>query len=393
MKGIKLFRSVCGVLLIVVLLVIAACAAPPAKPAAPGEPAAPPAAEVYELTFAVQHPITCGMMAVVNPGWYNWLDRESGGRIKITPLASEQAAKAPDLYDAAKDGVVDIACQLPGFNPGRWPLSQVVELPFILPFPGCRVAAQTQYALFQKYPEIGAQLGDGTDVKIIGFHANGLSHIHTVDKPVKTMADMKGLICNVLGSEGVAAIKALGGTPETVLPGEMYDAMAKGVIDANALEWEGQIVWHLNELTHYSTQVGIHLITMIHAMNIDTWNSLPPDLQALFEGENANRIGMLHGYNFDKDDIMFEGLLDKQYKDEGGPGVYVLPDAERAKWMKACEPIHEAWVQAVAPEVGEAKARAILDDAKKFAAQFAGYPDEGCPDCEGILHDWGAPGY
>ncbi len=379
MKGRKLLFIVAAVAVIAGLL--AAC----------GAPAAP--SKVYELTFAVQHPITAPMMSVVNPGWYNWLDRESGGRIKITPLPSEQAAKAPDLYDAAADGVVDIACQMPAFQPGRWTLSEVMQLPFIFDFPGSRACAKTAWALFQKYPEIRDQLGDGKDVKVIGFHANGLAHVHTTKKDIRKMEDLKGLVLIALGSVGAKSMSALGATPESIMPGEMYDALAKGVTDGNALEWEGEFIWSLNELVHYSIQSGIFVSLFVHVMNMDTWNSLPRDLQKLFEGDNADRWGELHGYNFDKDDIMFRDMLDAQYKKEGGPGVIVLSPEERARWAKACEPIQEEWVKEAAKTVGEAKARAILEDAKKFAKQYAGYPDEACPKCAGTLKDWGAPGY
>jgi len=346
--------------------------------------------EVFELTFAAIHPAECGMMKVVNGGWANWLEEESGGRIKLTVFPSEQAAAAPEHYDAARTGVVDIACHMIGFNPGRWPLSDVAYLPLIFEFPGSRAAALTCMALYDKYPEIQAE---HQEVKVLGFHANAPQQVHTIDNPVHTLEDMQGLLVDTTGKWGVAAIQALGASPEGVMPTERYDAMSKGIFNADMSEWEGQMVWHLNELTHYSTECSLYLMTFIHVMNLDTWNSLPSDLQELFVGENARTFFALHGYNFDKDDIAFREMLDAQYKADGYEGIYVLPDEERARWVEAVQPLWEQWVQEAATVVGEAKARAILEDAINFAEQYGGYPDEACPDCADTLHEWGAPGY
>jgi len=342
--------------------------------------------KVYKLTFANQHPAEAPMNKVINQAWAKWLEKASKGRLEIVVYPAEQVAKAPNLYDAALNGLADITCQLLAFNPGRWPLTEVTQLPFLYDFPGSRAAAMTAMALFEKYPEIQAE---HKGVKILGFHATGLNHIHTVKKPVYKMEDLKGLLLNTNGKIGVNTIKYLGGTPETIFPAEQYDAMAKGVITGNVLEWEGQFIWHMNELTHYSTQASIALFVFVHAMNLDTWNSLPPDLQALLDSENGKMFHAVHGFNFDKDDIMFKNLLDEQYKKAGYPGVYVLTDEERARWIKAVQPVHEEWMQDAAKKVDEAKARAILDDTKKFGKQFGGYPDEACPECADTLRKWG----
>ncbi|MBN1380864.1 MAG: TRAP transporter substrate-binding protein [Deltaproteobacteria bacterium] len=356
-------------------------------------PAGAQAKDVYKLTFADQHPMEAPMNKVVNTAWIKWLDQASGGKVKVTLYPSETAAKAPDLYDAARDGLVDMSCQLIAMAPGRYPLLEVLQLPLIFNFPGSRPAALTAMALFEKYPEIQAEVGEGKAVKIIGFHANGPSHVHTVKKQIKKLEDLKGLILQGTGASSVAAIKALGATPETLMPGESYDAMAKGVVDADLIEWEGQFIWKINELTNYSTQVGLNLLIFIHCMNLDTYNSLPPEIQKLFIGDNAKLISTLHGYNFDKDDSMFKKMLDKQYKAKGNPGVYVLPDEERARWIAAVKPVWDQWVKKASKKVGEAKAKAILEDAQKFSKQFSGLPDDACPTCKDTLKKWGAPGY
>ncbi|MGB9662788.1 MAG: TRAP transporter substrate-binding protein [Moorellaceae bacterium] len=353
------------------------------------EPAKQSEGKVYELKFATMHPAESEMMKL-NEAWKNWIEKESGGRIKITLLPAEQAAKGTELYDAVMNGTVDIACQMIGLCPGRWPLTEVTDLPFILDNPGSRAAALTAWELFKKYPELQAE---HQGVKVIGFHANGLQHIHTTKKPVRTMEDLRGMVLCTAGKYSVGAVKLLGGTPETIAPGEKYDAMAKGVVEGNLSEWEGQYAFKLYELTKYSTEVGISLYTFIHVMNLDTWNSLPPDLQQLFSDDNCRLYSMLQGYNFDKRDLEYKKQLNDYYTSKGLPGVYELPQEEREKWKAAVLPLHEEWVKAAAAKIGEEKARAILEDAKQLAKQFAGYPDQANPEAAQILHGWGMEGY
>ena len=323
--------------------------------------------------------------------WTKWIEDESNGRIKITFYPSEQAAKGTECYDAAKGGIVDMACQLVAFNPGRWPLTEVVMLPFIFDYPGSRAASLTAVELFNKYLEIQAE---HTEVKVLGFYTNAPSQIHTVNKPVHTMEDLKGQVLDVAGSWGAGALQILGGTPETTSPAERYDALAKGVLDGVAsTEWEGHLAWNNVELCHYSTECSMNLFAFVHVMNLDTWNRLPKDLQKLFEGDNARRFYELQGYVFDLGDMSAREEVDKIYKSRGDEGIYVLPDTEKARWVEAVAPLRAQWLEAAAAKVGQDKAQAIMDDCLKFAEQYKGYPDEACSNCADTLNEWGALGY
>lgn len=344
--------------------------------------------EVYRIDFANQHPHEAGMNKVVNEAWIRWIEQESGGRIKINLIPSAQIAAPADLYDAAKSGLTDMACQSYQNNPDRFPLLEVTMLPFMFGWPSAAQVGQTAMALYEKYPEIQAE---HPGVKVLGFHSTGTYHVMTVDKPVYTIEDLKGLMIFEFGSYPAAGMAALGGKPVSIDIMQAYDALGKGVADGIDTSLEGHFVFHWNELCNYTTIVGTSVGPFIHVMNIDTWNSLPPDLQALFTGDNAQRMAKLYGHQFDQDDQAYKTLLDEELKAKGFPGVYVLPEEERARWVKAVEPIWEQWVQKAAARIGEAKARAILADARQMAAQFAyqGVDQES----EDILHKWGALGH
>ncbi|MCL6477574.1 MAG: TRAP transporter substrate-binding protein [Peptococcaceae bacterium] len=373
----KLLPVVCIIVMITGILAAAGCS---------GKADAPAEKKVYELTFGVAHPMEVPMMSEINTAWKNWIEKESGGRIKITFYPAEQAAKASDLFDAARDGIVDIGCQMYMTAPGRFPLSEVTMLPFLFDSPGAIAASLTAHDLYKKFPEIQNEY---KGVKVLGFHATALNQIHTVKKQVKTLEDLKGLLLNSAGTYGVATIESLGATAEMLAPSEKYDALAKGVVVGNASEWEGQFSWKLFEHTNYSTQADLFTYTFVHVMNLNTWNSLPPDLQALFSEERCIDQSIALAYVFDRDDAKYKQQLDEVYKKRGYPGVYVLPAEERERWKKAAQPVYDRWLIDASAKVGEEKAKEILNAAREIAKQYSSYDINRGAE---ILRKWGAAG-
>ncbi|MFX0202021.1 MAG: TRAP transporter substrate-binding protein [Candidatus Hodarchaeota archaeon] len=346
--------------------------------------------KVFNLKMATQHPAEAPMNKIINQAWFKWLEKESNGRIKVTLLPAEQAAKADKLYDAARSGIVDIACHNFGTTPGRTPLMSVMELPFMVTFPGSRSYALTCMELYEKYPEIRAEF---KGVKVLNFHSADAGQFHTVGKPIRTVQDIEGMILLSISKWASESVKLLGGTPEAAHPAEIYDLLAKKVVDGMILNWEGaHLVFHITDSTNYATEINLCESPFVHVMNQKTWDSLPPDLQELFMGENAWRLAELFAYDYDKTNLMAKDELDKVLQKRGYPGVYVFPEEEKAKAMKMIEPIYEQWMTQAAATVGGDKAKAILQDVREFAKKHR-YETTPFDKCERTLHEWGASGY
>ena len=87
-----------------------------------------------QFTFKLHHflpPVANGHGKMLVP-WAKSIETDSQGRIKIDIFPSMQlGGTPPQLYDQVKDGVVDIVWTLPGSTAGRFPSSEVFELPFL----------------------------------------------------------------------------------------------------------------------------------------------------------------------------------------------------------------------------------------------------------------------
>ena len=339
--------------------------------------------KIYNLSFGSMHS-TSALSERATIGWEKWIERESGGRIKITHFGSEALAKAPDLYDAVESGICDMASQYSQFLSGRMPLSEVASLPGIFDWPGSLPATMTQMKLYDKYPEIRAEY---QGVKVLYFYYGAPTQIQSVAKQVRVMEDLKGMVMLELGPWAQRAMKLLGGTPESLPPIENYDALAKGLADGISVNWAGASAFGYMDAIKYSTEVSlIQPGMLITVMNLNTWNELPPDLQKLFSGENALRASKVISYSIDKDDRLSRQEFNNKSLKSGLPEVYVLPADEKAKWVNTCKPLREEWINMVSRRIGEEKARAILNDCLNIAEEYK-YSGEDT-EAEKILTEW-----
>ena len=381
----KKFTAIFITCILVLTVLAVGCAAAPAATDT-GKPAT--SQKVWNITYSHQHPPDQANQVQVKNPWIRMMEQKSGGRLVFTVAPASTLAAPPDQLDSAKKGLAEMANQALAFIPGRFPLNEVTALPMLFKFPGSRNLALTHKALMNKYPELSKEW-EKEGIKLLGVSATGPQHVHTTKKPVHTMADLKGLVMIAGGAIGSQTGKILGSTPENLGPPDFYDSLSKGVVNGIFLEWEGLQTFKLGEVINYSTEVGLWVNGVFDVMNLNTWNSLPPDLQQLFMDTQA----IEQEYEcmvFDAKDKADKEILQSQLKKKGQPEIYILPDTERAKWIEAVMPIREAWVKNVVSKglLNESKARAMLDDTIKFADQYSFEKSPLCTDCEKTVKGW-----
>ena len=100
--------------------------------------------------------------------WADNVEKDSEGRIKVERFASMAlGGKPPELYDQVVDGVADIIWTVVGYTPGRFPSTEVFELPFMIDD-----ARAASYAYWHMYEE--GMKEEFSDVHMLGT----LSLIH-----------------------------------------------------------------------------------------------------------------------------------------------------------------------------------------------------------------------
>ena len=175
--------------------------------------------------------------------WAKKLEQESGGKLKIEIYPSMQlGGKQPQLYDQAKDGVVDIVWTVAGTTPGRFPRLEVFELPFLSHAIGEKTA-QAVWDFYQAYAK--DELKDVKPLAVWGF---GKGTLFTKDVVIKTPADAKGLKLRASNRQTNDAFALIGAHPQSIPPPGVPEALAKGVVDGVVFPYDAVIPFKLDEL-------------------------------------------------------------------------------------------------------------------------------------------------
>jgi TRAP-type C4-dicarboxylate transport system substrate-binding protein len=183
------------------------------------------------LRFHQMLPPQATIPALAIKPWAEKVEKESGGRIKVQLFPTMQlGGKPPELFDQAKDGVVDLIWTVLGYTPGRFPKTEAFELPFTTGL------AEPASMAFQEYVQKNA-MDEFKDVKLIAVHVHGPGLFHSLP-PINKLEDLKGM--KVRGGSRVINImlEQLGATPVGMPVPAVGEALSKGVITATTIPWE-----------------------------------------------------------------------------------------------------------------------------------------------------------
>jgi TRAP-type transport system periplasmic protein len=274
----------------------------------------------------------------MHKAWMDKVEKESGGRIKFEAYPAMQLGGTPvQLYDQAKDGVVDIIWTLPGNTAGRFPRVEVFELPFMM-----TNAEATSKAYWEYVQTVAAD--EFKDVHVLALQVHGPGLIHTVDKPIKSAADLKGLKMRGPTRQVTKLLASVGATPVGLpLPG-IPDAMSKGTIQGAVIPWEVVPSVKVHELTKFhsefpSTGPALYTTTFVMAMNKAKYESLPADLKRVIDANS----GMATSAWLGKTQQAGDPAGRKSATDRNNT-VYTFSQAETEQFVKLSSQIDDEWV-------------------------------------------------
>ncbi|MBW2066863.1 MAG: TRAP transporter substrate-binding protein [Deltaproteobacteria bacterium] len=317
-------------------------------------------ARELQLTFMHYFPANHFVHTKIVQPWTELLEKESRGQVKFTLYPAAALAKPPDFFDAVVAGSVDIVIGYSGYTPGRFPISDVSGLPF-MGYTSDMCASKTFMELWKTVPEIRKEW---RAVKILWFGTEPPSQLHTAKQPVRTLKDMKGLKIKI-GGRPAPYLKSLGATPIAMASPEVYDALAKGVIDGAIYPWEAIQGWKLGDLVYYHTVLNFYANPFFVAMNQEKWNSLPTDLHKLFDKYAGDYGTELWAREWDKGNNKALEWLKKDPKHE----IITLSDSELERARQLEKPHYDAWKK-VAKKKG-VDGEAVLKKVRELAWKYA----------------------
>jgi len=259
--------------------------------------------------------------------WCKEVEKRTNGEVVVQYFPGQTLTKARQVYDGVVEGLSDVGFSVLAYTRGRFPVMAAVDLP--LGYTSGTVATKVVNAVYKKF--MPKEL---MDTQVMYLHAHGPGLIHTKDKPVRTMEDMKGLKFRAHGTSALV-VEALGGTPVPKPMPETYQMLQKGVVDGAVYPFEANKGWKLGEVTRYCTAdyTAAYTTSFFVVMNKDKWNSISAANQKIIEQINKEWI-VKHGDAWDTSDA--EGTV---FFLNQGSEIIGLDGKEGERWKKAVAPI------------------------------------------------------
>jgi TRAP-type C4-dicarboxylate transport system substrate-binding protein len=266
-------------------------------------------------------------------GWTQKIEQESDGRLKFEIYPNGQLVGPPNRqFDAARNGITDIAFCIHGVTPGRYPMTELANLPFTWPSDGANLPemAKRMTELAPKY----------LAAEHTGLHILFMSMANPVvlysKMPIRTLEDYKGKKIRYASITNKLMLEALGASPMLIPPPEAQDALAKGVSDGAMFPHEAGFAYDLSSVVKYLTEPPTASATFAMVMNPAKYNSLPPDLRALLDKE----AGVNGAMSFGKAWQDFEKFA-RATEIKKGMEIITLSPADVAKMNELSKPIIE----------------------------------------------------
>ena len=289
-------------------------------------------ADTTQLTYSNFFPPT-HIQSQLAESWCREVERRTEGRVKVQYFAGQTLTKAKQTYDSVVDEIADIGFSAFAYTRGRFPVMGAIDLP--LGYPNGVTATAVANMVYERFAP-----KELDDTQLMYVHAHGPGMIHTRDRVVRTLEDLKGLKIRSTGTSA-QMVKALGGTPVPMPMPESYPSLQKGVVDGCANPLETNKGWKLGEVVDYvSLAYPVAYTTAFFiVMNKARWNALDPKDQKVIQAINKEWAAK-HGEAWDSSDK--EGL--QFFLDQGNKTIEI--DAkEVARWEAAVAPMVDEYAK------------------------------------------------
>jgi len=292
--------------------------------------------------------------------WAQKVEAESGGKIKVQLFhAMALGGAPPQLFDQARDGVVDLTWTVLGYTPGRFNKSEVFELPFM------SGSAEESSRAFQEYVEKFAA-DEFREVKLIAVHTHGPGLFHT-KTPVTGLESLRGM--KVRGGSRVInnMLTKLGATPVGMPVPAVTDALSKGTIDGTTIPWEVTPSLKVTELvknhTTFAGKQGLYTQTFAFSMNRASYEKLPPDLKKVIDANSGIETAAMFGRAMDEGDKVGREIAEKAKNN-----IVALDLAETQRWRRTAATVETDWVNEMkGKNIDGAK---LLSEARALIAKY-----------------------
>jgi TRAP-type transport system periplasmic protein len=202
---------------------------------------------IYATPYAPGHPFS-----VADRAWMRWVEAESGGTLHIHPVWSGALISSDQSITELRHGVADIGLITPIYAKGGERFIKVQTA-----FYGGANSFEQQVALYRCLQQRSALFDDELrGLKVLAVQGGALPGVLLRNRPLNSLEDFRGLRIRA-PTELLGVLRALGADPVNMPMGEVYSALAKGVLDGVIAPTDTLKSLHFGDVAHYYTALTV----------------------------------------------------------------------------------------------------------------------------------------
>jgi TRAP-type C4-dicarboxylate transport system substrate-binding protein len=243
-------------------------------------------AGAVELKLSHFMPPTHPMDAQLMRPFAEEIAKATSKSLEIRLYPAGELGKGPEQqYKRAVTGISDIAFGIPQYTPTQFPRLVMLNAPGLF-----QDSEKATSALWTHEADFAREFGE---VKLLAMWFNEPTVLITKTRPVRTLADMKGLKVRAPDPVTAKAISAWGGIPVSVPATETYSSLSNGLVDAVMIAASGLSSFKLAEVgKHVTVNTPATLSTFFIVMNKDSFASLSPEHRAAIDKLSGRNLSL-----------------------------------------------------------------------------------------------------
>ena len=290
-------------------------------------------ADVAARTLKLAHVLPVGSNFDVGANKFkDIIAKSSKGKIKVEIYAGDMTGDEVEAAEMTRAGNLDIAWVSTGSLSAFVKDLMLLDMPFLF-----RDTNHVNKVLNGPVGEEILKKFDGTKLKAIAFAEDGWREITNNKRPIKTLADLKGIkLRTMMNDMNADMYKALGAIPTPIPSGEIYSSIQTGLVNG-----QDNGVYVANSVGYIAIQPYVCMIQHFYSSGLvlvseKLWNKLNEEEKKLIK-DAAREAGQYQRNWF----WMTETDLAKKLASEGK--VTLTYPKDRDAWVKAVETVYKKY--------------------------------------------------
>lgn len=256
------------------------------------------------------------------------LERTTGYEVDITGYYGGSLAKLGEVLEAVESGTADMGLVHNVFEQAKL---EVFNFPWWIPFVSTdnKTVINAAIRVHQQFKTFDEQFAKYNQ-RQMGTATNSLSAFELITSfPINRLEDMKGRKV-AHGGSMIPWLAALGAVGVQSNFTDAYTSIDTGVYQGWIMPADTVLAFKLYEVAPYFTRVGFgSFVNGYLTINLDTWKSLPPEVQKIID-----EVGSEYTWELHKKNVATEAASIDKMK-AAGTNVATLSEAEKSRWAEA----------------------------------------------------------